>query len=170
MPDAGRTREPCVQKEMHFCARKQHRFSRTTGIPRAMVLTATPRSPRCSGLVSHRHLFDYLERLIPSVGGTGPHGLTVREGSSSSCTRASIASRLTSGDDWPSRPSCRGGTVADIIWFLILRKRCSLRQINATGRLRQPREAVQLRCRDLLTRQLTSVDEVLETVFPKLSV
>jgi len=28
MPDAGRTREPCVQKSVHFCARKKPQGSR----------------------------------------------------------------------------------------------------------------------------------------------
>jgi len=34
---------------------------------------------RCTGLDSHRRLAKRRARLDPSVGGTGPHGLTVRE-------------------------------------------------------------------------------------------
>jgi hypothetical protein len=41
--------------------------------------TAAPRSPRGTGLASPRHLADSSStKLVPSVGGTGPHGLTVR--------------------------------------------------------------------------------------------
>ena len=38
MPDAGRTRSSCVQKEMHFAHASNDRAAETTGIPRAMVL------------------------------------------------------------------------------------------------------------------------------------
>ena len=79
MPDAGRTREPCVQKSVHSAHARNHRAAATTGTPCAMVLTAAPRSPRCTGLFSHRRPRQSSRRLDPSVGGTGPHGLTVRE-------------------------------------------------------------------------------------------
>ena len=48
-------------------------------------------------------------RLVPCIGGTGPHGLTVRITPHVLRRNASIATRLTSGDEWPSRPPCRGG-------------------------------------------------------------
>src|ERR1700753_2658190 len=48
-------------------------------------------------------------RLDPSVGGSGPHGLTVRVVPHVLRPNASIATRLTSGDEWPSRPPYRGG-------------------------------------------------------------
>src|SRR3954464_6313708 len=51
-----------------------------------------------------------LHWLDPSVGGLGPHGLTVRMAPHVLRPNTSIASRLTSGDEWPSRPSCRGRT------------------------------------------------------------
>ncbi len=38
MPDAGRTREPCVQRKVHFAHASNDRFSQNTGIPCAMVL------------------------------------------------------------------------------------------------------------------------------------
>ena len=50
---------------------------------------------------------------------------------------ASIATRLTSGDEWPSRPSCRGGTIRDVALFPIFGKWRELRQINATGKFEQ---------------------------------
>jgi hypothetical protein len=37
MPDAGRTREPCVQKKMHFAHASNVRAAETTGTPCAMV-------------------------------------------------------------------------------------------------------------------------------------
>jgi hypothetical protein len=76
-PDAGRTREPCVQREVHFAHASNDRAAETTGVPCAMVLTAAPRSPRCAGLFSHRHR-RITRRLDTSVGAPGPHGLTVR--------------------------------------------------------------------------------------------
>src|ERR1700761_6453670 len=51
----------------------------------------------------------HLHSLDPSVGGSGPHGLTVRIAPHVLRRHASIAARLTSGDEWPSRPPCRGG-------------------------------------------------------------
>ena len=68
MPDAGRTREPCVQKIVHLCARKQrqvqpeHRHSLRNGF------TAYTWSPRCAGLVSHRRLAHRSQGLIPASG------------------------------------------------------------------------------------------------------
>jgi hypothetical protein len=44
-----------------------------------MALRLTSRSPWCTGLSSHHRLDDSSStRLDPSVGGSGPHGLTVR--------------------------------------------------------------------------------------------
>jgi len=37
MPDAGRTREPCVQREVHFTHASNNRAAKSTGIPCAMV-------------------------------------------------------------------------------------------------------------------------------------
>src|SRR5579871_3495174 len=48
-------------------------------------------------------------RVVPCIGGTGLHGLTVRIAPHVLRPNASIATRLTSGDEWPSRPPCRGG-------------------------------------------------------------
>src|SRR5579871_5506077 len=78
MPDAGRTREPCVLNKLHIAHASNDRFSRNTGIPRAMVLTAASCSPRCTGPDSHRRLALVTPRLDPSVGGSGPHDLAVR--------------------------------------------------------------------------------------------
>src|SRR6185312_11115081 len=79
MPDAGRTREPCVQRECTLRTQATTGSAGTTDIPCAMVLTAAPYSPRCTGLFSHRRVAKRPAKLDPSVGGTGPYGLTVRE-------------------------------------------------------------------------------------------
>jgi hypothetical protein len=78
MPVAGRTREPCVQRKLHFAHASNHRVAKSSGIPCAMVLTAAPRSPWCTGLVSHHHSAQRPAKLDTSVGVSGPHGLTVR--------------------------------------------------------------------------------------------
>src|ERR1700731_4833032 len=52
----------------------------------------------------------HLHSLDSSIGEPEPHGLTVRVAPHALRRYASIAARLTSGDEWPSRPSCRGGT------------------------------------------------------------
>jgi hypothetical protein len=39
MPDAGRTRESCVQKKVHFCARKQRQGSRNNRWIQTVVAT-----------------------------------------------------------------------------------------------------------------------------------
>jgi hypothetical protein len=69
MPDAGRTREPCVQKNVHFAHASNDRAAGTPGIPCAMVLTAAPRSPWCAGLVSHHRLAIISQSLTPASGG-----------------------------------------------------------------------------------------------------
>src|SRR5262249_37089840 len=53
-------------------------------------------------------LVDHLNELDPSVGGSGPHGLTARI-SAFVLRSASIASRPTSGDDRPKRPRVEAG-------------------------------------------------------------
>ena len=52
--------------------------AKTSGIPCAMVLTAAPRSPWCTGLVSHHRSAIRPAELDTSVGVSGPHGLAVR--------------------------------------------------------------------------------------------
>ena len=67
MPDAGRTREPCVQGQCTL------RTQATTGQPNqpafpAQWFTAYTRSPRCAGLVSHRRLGIITQDLMPASG------------------------------------------------------------------------------------------------------
>jgi hypothetical protein len=70
---------PCVQNEKD--ARRPTQVRRNhSGTPCAMVLRLTPRSPRGTGLASPRREWINLHSLDPSVGGSGPHGLTVRIG------------------------------------------------------------------------------------------
>src|SRR5215813_11014428 len=54
-----------------------------------MVLTAASCSPRCAGLVGHRHPQGSSTcGLDPSVGGSGPHDLTVRARAARLATRS----------------------------------------------------------------------------------
>src|SRR6185312_12475440 len=46
-PDAGRTREPCVQRKVHFAHASNHRAAKSTGIPCAMVYGLYAISPVC---------------------------------------------------------------------------------------------------------------------------
>ena len=73
-----------------------------------MVLTAAPRSPWSTGLVSLHREWIIFHSLDPSVGGTGPHGLTVRTTSQVWRRDTSIASRTTKRDDRES-PLLRAG-------------------------------------------------------------
>jgi len=61
MPDAGRTREPCVQRKVHFAHASNNRAARTTGIPCAMVYGLYVVSPECR-LVSLRRPRERLAR------------------------------------------------------------------------------------------------------------
>ena len=79
MPDAGRTREPCVQKKCTFAHASNTGSAGTTGIPRAMVLRLIRDllgAPGCLATVASRLRH---ARLDPSVGGSGPHDFAVRK-------------------------------------------------------------------------------------------
>src|ERR1700750_306983 len=80
MPDAGRTREPCVQRKCIFAHASDVRAAGTTGTPCAMVLRLIARSPRGTGLDSPRRPATRLAGLDPSIGGSGPHAFAVRFG------------------------------------------------------------------------------------------
>src|SRR5581483_4011139 len=99
---------PCVQNKKTHAG--QHRYAEITPALPAQWLYGLLRAlPGVPGLLapSSRRLLPM--RLDPSIGGSGPHGLTVRIVPHVLRPKASIATRLTSGDEWPSRPPCRGG-------------------------------------------------------------
>jgi hypothetical protein len=58
--------QPCVQ--LKKARSKSPQVRRNTGIPCTMVLTATPRFPRCTGLSSHRRFADHPRNLTPASG------------------------------------------------------------------------------------------------------
>jgi hypothetical protein len=66
MPGAGRTRKPRGLKRK--VPTSQYRYADTTGIPCAMALRLTPRSPRGTGLDSPRREWTISIRLIPASG------------------------------------------------------------------------------------------------------
>jgi hypothetical protein len=67
VPDAGRTREPCVQKSVHSAHARNHRAAEQPALP-AQWVTAYTRSPRCTGLSGHRRLALVTQGLIPASG------------------------------------------------------------------------------------------------------
>src|ERR1700751_4332581 len=79
------------------------------GTPCATALRLLRALPGVPGLLATIACQLEIGRLDSSVGESGPHGLTVRFSTHRLRTGASIATRLTSGDEWPSRPPYRGG-------------------------------------------------------------
>src|SRR5689334_10075977 len=107
MPGARRTHcLACTTKKTHAA---QHRYAEfTPALPAQWfygLLRALPGVPGLLAPVAN----GFLHSLDPSIGESGPHGLAVRDAPHVLRRYASIAARLTSGDEWPSRPSCRGG-------------------------------------------------------------
>jgi hypothetical protein len=134
MPGAGRTRRlVCKNNRTHTSSQVRPKRS---GTPCAMALRLTPCSPRGSGLFSPRRLPDSSSaKLDPSVGGSGPHGLAVRMVPHVLRHHASIATRLTSGDEWPSRPPYRGGLTSLNHKFAISERAIFLRgALDASGK------------------------------------
>src|ERR1700748_1589698 len=99
---------PCVQNEKTHAGSTQVRRNHS-GTPCAMVLRLLRDLPGVSGLLASVAYGIITRKLDPSVEGTGPHGLTVRACIDRLDPRASIASRLTSGDDRPNVPRVEGG-------------------------------------------------------------
>jgi hypothetical protein len=60
--------------------RSHHRYTASTGIPRAMVLTAYIVLSPVTGLFCHRRRRNYFRQLDTSVGAPGPHDFAVRFG------------------------------------------------------------------------------------------
>jgi len=94
MPDAGRTREPCVQRKVHFAHASNDRFSQINRhsprewcyglyVVSSVRRAVWPPSPRI------RHA-----KLDPSVGGSGQHDFAVRIGALVWRAGTAIASRL----------------------------------------------------------------------------
>jgi hypothetical protein len=111
-PGAGRTREPCVQKSVHFAHASNHRAAKQPAFPAQWCYGLYVVSP-VSGLVSHRHEW-IIHSLDPSVGRSGPHDFAVR------VRRARLAQhprpshpRPTVRDDRPKRPSSSGRDVRE---------------------------------------------------------
>jgi len=108
MPGVGRTRSLACKRKKH--ASKSPQVRRTIRHSLRDGLRLIARSPWCAGLFSHHRRRNDSHRLDPSVGDQD-HAPSP---SASACLRlgqakASIASRLTFRDDWPQRPSGRGG-------------------------------------------------------------
>ena len=79
MPDAGRTRGPCVQKNVHLAHASNDRAAGTAGTPCATVLRlirALLGVPGFRAAVASRETSR--EKLDPGIGGSGPHDFAVR--------------------------------------------------------------------------------------------
>src|SRR4029077_11845578 len=89
-------------------AKRKRRAQANTGTPKSLRhslrngFTAAPCSSWCTGVFSHHRRANRFAQLDSSIGEPEPHGLTVREVPHVLRPHASIATRLTSGDEWPS--------------------------------------------------------------------
>src|SRR5882724_9020109 len=68
MPDAGRTREPCVQGKCTLAHASNDRAAGTTGIPRAMVLRLIRDLLGVPGCLAAVALRNVSKNLIPASG------------------------------------------------------------------------------------------------------
>ena len=93
MPDAGCTREPCVQESCTFTHASNNRFSRDTRHSPRNGFTAYTWSPRCTGLDGHRRLRIITANLIPASGDRDNTISPSARHHSSADAAASIASR-----------------------------------------------------------------------------
>jgi hypothetical protein len=113
MPGARTHPLPCVQNKKD--ARRPTQVRRNhSGTPCAMALRLTPCSPRGTGLVSPRRVYRSLSiKLDPSVGGSGPHGLTVRIDITR--LRYQCVHRIPHHASWRSRNALRSERGTDVI-------------------------------------------------------
>ena len=106
-----------------------------SGTPCAMALRLLRALPGVSGVLVTVAAQIRIAQLDPSVEGTGPHGLTVRIAPHVLRPNASIATRLTSGDEWPSRPPCRGGLASLNHNFCLSERRIFLfQELDSSGK------------------------------------
>jgi len=75
MPGAGRTHGPPATRK---AGGSHHRSAETSRHSLRNGVTAYTRSPRCTGLFSHRRRRIIFRRLDPSVGRSGPRDFAVR--------------------------------------------------------------------------------------------
>src|SRR6201989_3351090 len=127
-PSRNRGRRECrVHERTHCLACKtkrrtqaNHRYAEITPALPAQwlygLLRDLPGVPGLLASVADRSLAlrpqgrkSHLDRLDPSVGGTGPRGLTVRVVPHVLRQNTSIATRLPSGDEWPNVPRGEAG-------------------------------------------------------------
>ena len=78
MPDAGRTRGPCVQRKVHFAHASFDRAAETTDTPCAMVLRLIRGLLGVPGFLASVASHVRHAKLDSSVGESGPHDFAVR--------------------------------------------------------------------------------------------
>src|ERR1700748_891321 len=107
--NAGCTPHPLPRVQTKETHAGQHRYAEIIRHSLRNGFTAAPCSSWCAGLFSH-HRPGLLTRGLTPAAGSRNHTACPYAPCRTSCgTNASIATRLTSGDEWPSRPPCRGG-------------------------------------------------------------
>ena len=99
MPDAGRTREPCVQRKVHFAHASNTGQPEQPAFP-ARWFTAYTWSPRSAGLVSLRRSRERLARSLTPASGCQDHAISPSASAElARSVNTSIASRATCRDD-----------------------------------------------------------------------
>jgi hypothetical protein len=96
MPGAQCTRSPACAGELSMHTGIHSEAPESSGIPHAMVLRLTPRSPRGPGFLAPVTCATRLRRrkLSASVGAPGPHGFALRKQAALVC-RAARVHRIT---------------------------------------------------------------------------
>jgi len=110
MPDAGRTREPCVQRSVHFAHASNTGSAETTGIPRAMVLRLIRGLLGVPGFLAAVALRSVPQDLISA---SGDRDRTISPSASNAlacCADTSTASRRQRSWRPRSAPLDRSGT------------------------------------------------------------
>ena len=105
MPGARRTHGlACKTKKTH--ARPTQVRRNHPALPAQWAYGCSVISP-ANQLCCHRPPGLLTPRVVPGIGGTGPHGLTVRLNAHRLRATTSIATRLTSGDEGLTSPVSR---------------------------------------------------------------
>jgi len=117
-PDAGRTREPCVQKKVHFAHASNNRAAETTGVPCAMVHGLWRALPGVRALIVTVACRHEGRKLDLGIGRPGPHAFARPRRSRSSSATVRVhrmpASNVRDGRDAPLQRRRDGSHIGTI--------------------------------------------------------
>src|SRR5262249_46513473 len=106
-----------------------------SGTPCAMALRLTPCSPRRPGFLASVDCRLVIGRLDPSVGGSGPHGLTVRDRAARLAARPRPSHPAPDVRDDRDAPSCGRGTASLNHNFRLSERQIFLREgLDSSGK------------------------------------